>query len=395
MYYNKPQYSIYRRKSDNRWCCELILGINETTGKHINRYLYAKTKQGAKVRYDEFLEEWEENKPIEAQNNIIDQISKWLYNIKIKKVSEKTFDRYEQTFQYQIVPGIMNTGINDINKFDVYAAQKVLDFNVEKGLSYSSVNKIKQLLNQFFNFALMNNYVKSNPIVLTEIKKNTEINLEDENADDIYVFTQEEIEKIKNACKTKYKNGKDRFHQAEFFIFMLNTGVRAGEALATRYSDIDFETGVYKINKTAVNVKERDKNGKSTNSRKRIVKTPKTKNSIRRMKLNPEILEIVKKLKSEEPEGYDGFIVHGPNGELFGERSLEKRFYAILKEAGLKQRGVHTLRHTFASMIYKKSGGQIELVSKLLGHCDPAFTAKIYVKIFDEYQDAVMNGFYI
>ncbi|MEE1011804.1 MAG: tyrosine-type recombinase/integrase, partial [Acutalibacteraceae bacterium] len=304
MYYKKPKSSIFNRKKDKRWCCELTLGLDEITGKHINKYLYAKTKNGAEVRRDEFLEEWKENKPVEAQNDLIGQISRWLYNIKIKKVSEKTFDRYEQTFNYQIVPGILNTGINDINKFDVYAAQRVIDYNAEKGLSYSSVNKIKQLLNQFFDFALANNNVKMNPMSLTEIKKDTEIDLENDNDDDIYVFTQEEIEKIKAVCKTKYKNGKERFHQAEFFIFMLNTGIRAGEALATRYSDIDFNTGVYKINKTAVNVKERDKNGKSTNTRKRIIKTPKTKNSRRRMKLNPEILEIVKNLKSQEPEGY-------------------------------------------------------------------------------------------
>lgn len=376
-------------------CCELIIGIDENTGKHINKYLYAKTKQGAKVRCEEFLENWEDEMPVEVCNNLIAQMDKWFYNIKINTVIENTFDRYEQTFLYQVIPGIISTGVDKIKDFDVYAAQKVIDYNKEKGYSNSSLDKVKQLLNQFLNFALMNKMIKVNPMSFITVKKKTEINPEDENADDIYVFTPEEIEKIKEACNAKCKNGKEKFHQAKFFIFMLNTGIRAGEALATRYSDIDFETGVYKINKTVANIKQRDENGKSLNKRKRVIQPPKTKRSIRKMRLNPAILDIIKELKSVEPDDYDGYILHGPNGEIFGERSIEKRFYAILDEAGLKRRGLHTLRHTFASMAYKQSGGQIELVSKLLGHCDPNFTAKIYVKIFDEYQDAVMNGFYI
>lgn len=396
MYYTIPRERIFRRKSDGRWCCELTIGIDENTGKHIIKYLYGKTRNEVRGQKHDFLENWDPKSYTQKGKGIQDEMQRWLYEIKINSVKPSTFDRLEQTFQYQILPALKEIDTDNIEKFDVFCVQKILNITAQRGYSESTQKKTKDFLTDFFNFAMTYGITKTNPAKLAHIKKDEKIIIEDdEDYNDIKVFNEEEIELFKKTCYTKYKNGVERFPQAPFLIFMLNTGIRAGEALATRYSDIDFETGVYKITKTATTVKVRDKHGKCTGKRERYLQTPKTKNSSRKMKLNPEILQIIKELKAREPENYNGLILHGPNGEIFGHRSLEKRFYSVLDHAGIKRCGIHTLRHTFASMAYKQSNGQIELVSKLLGHCDPAFTARIYVKIFDEYQDAVMNGFII
>ena len=397
MYYEKPKDTIYRRKSDDRWCCELTLGIDGLTGKKITKSLYGKTRSDVKAKRDDFLQDWNPKSYDKNGCTLKAEMEKWLYKIKINKVKSSSFDRLEQTFKYQVSPALDYVGITKISDFDVYAAQAVLDYVKNQGYKYSTQKKTKDFLSDFFKFAVANNMAKLNPVWLITLKADKTIITEDdeEEKEKIIVFNNDEIERFKKACTAKYINGVNRFHQGIFFIFMLNTGIRLGEALATKYSDIDFETGVYHINKTVTAVKERDENGKSTGKKKRYIQTPKTNNSIRKMKLNLEVLNITKELKAAEPEGYDGLIIHGPNGAIFGERSFDKRFYSILKYAGIKQCGVHTLRHTFASMAYMHSKGQIELVSKLLGHSDPAFTARIYVSIFDSYKDAVMNNFII
>lgn len=301
----------------------------------------------------------------------------------------------EQTYKYQVLPALEYVGIKRISDFDVFAAESVLNYVREQNYSVSTLKKTKNFLSDFFNYAVKCNMAKFNPFSVITLKEDPVIDENDEENSKIVVFEEDEIERFKKACAARYKNGVPRFHQGKYFIFMLNTGIRLGEALATKYSDIDFETGIYTINKTVTTVKERDKNGKKTGKQKRYIQTPKTKNSKRTMRLNQDILNIIKELKSVEPEGYDGLIIHGANGEIFGERSFGKRFYSILKYAGIKQCGIHTLRHTFASMAYVHSNGQIEVVSKLLGHRDPAFTAKIYVTIFEKYKDVVMNDFFI
>lgn len=90
--------------------------------------------------------------------------------------------------------------------------------------------------------------------------------ISDEDTDLVYL-EDSEIEKIKDVIYNGYElTGKTRalknadgteeqheytYHkeitQGLYFIFMLNTGLRAGEAVALKYSDIDFENGTMKI----------------------------------------------------------------------------------------------------------------------------------------------------
>ena len=234
----------------------------------------------------------------------------------------------EQTYKYQVLPALEYVGIKRISDFDVFAAESVLNYVREQNYSVSTLKKTKNFLSDFFNYAVKCNMAKFNPFSVITLKEDPVIDENDEENSKIVVFEEDEIERFKKACAARYKNGVPRFHQGKYFIFMLNTGIRLGEALATKYSDIDFETGIYTINKTVTTVKERDKNGKKTGKQKRYIQTPKTKNSKRTMRLNQDILNIIKELKSVEPEGYDGLIIHGANGEIFGERSFGKRFYS-------------------------------------------------------------------
>lgn len=395
IYYERPKFGeIYQRK-DGRFCCEVTIGFDACTGKLIKKYLYGNKKIDVKSAKEDFLVNWDSKYYEYSESALTTEVEKWFYIVKINKVKACSFDRMEQTYKYQVLPALEYVGIKRISDFDVFAAESVLNYVREKNYSVSTLKKTKNFLSDFFNYAVKCNMAKFNPFSVITLKEDPVIDENDEENSKIVVFEEDEIERFKKACAARYKNGVPRFHQGKYFIFMLNTGIRLGEALATKYSDIDFETGIYTINKTVTTVKERDKNGKKTGKQKRYIQTPKTKNSKRTMRLNQDILNIIKELKSAEPEGYDGLIIHGANGEIFGERSFGKRFYSILKYAGIKQCGIHTLRHTFASMAYVHSNGQIEVVSKLLGHRDPAFTAKIYVTIFEKYKDAVMNDFFI
>ena len=47
--------------------------------------------------------------------------------------------------------------------------------------------------------------------------------------------------------------------QGKFFLLMLNSGIRGGEAVALRYNDFDYDNCTVRIHGNAVNVKERNK----------------------------------------------------------------------------------------------------------------------------------------
>lgn len=207
MYYEKPKDTIYRRNSDDRWCCELTLGIDGLTGKKITKSLYGKTRSDVKAKRDDFLQEWN---PKSYDNNgctLKAEMEKWLYKIKINKVKSSSFDRLEQTFKYQVSPGLDYVGITKISDFDVYAAQAVLDYVKNQGYKYSTQKKTKDFLSDFFKFAVANNMAKLNPVWLITLKTDKTISTEDEEEEEkekIIVFNEDEIERFKEACTAKY-----------------------------------------------------------------------------------------------------------------------------------------------------------------------------------------------
>lgn len=86
------------------------------------------------------------------------------------------------------------------------------------------------------------------------------------------------------------------------------------------------------------------------------------------------------KLRAEEPEDYDGYIIHSPNGDTIGNRAFAKRFDNLKRLAGLNGKGIglHSLRHTFATEFYDQTG-DVKALSKILGHSSVSFTLETYV----------------
>lgn len=98
--------------------------------------------------------------------------------------------------------------------------------------------------------------------------------------------------------------------QGMFFLFLLYTGLRCGEATSLRYSDVCFEGCTVHVCSNAVNVKERDACGKATGKRSKNLSSVKTTTSKQLLSVSPYAIEILRSRLAEEPVGYDGYIVH-------------------------------------------------------------------------------------
>ncbi len=64
--------------------------------------------------------------------------------------------------------------------------------------------------------------------------------------------------------------------------------------------------------------------------------------------------------------------------------SIEDTYKRICKKAEISNpQGVHTLRHTCASLLIRK-GIDIKIISEMLGHASVSFTYNTYVHLLDE-----------
>lgn len=190
------------------------------------------------------------------------------------------------------------------------------------------------------------------------------------------------------------------FEQGIIFDFMLQTGLRASEMCALKFSDWNAKNRTLSIDDNRTIANKRDRSGNIIEKTVRD-RTPKTKAS-------KDIIKLSKKANSIMQEMYDNdefkqYVAHTKDGKPITKNELRGRWHRILRAAKvetqkspsggyMEEYGLHTIRHTYASILYQKYHN-IVLVSKKLRHKDPAFTARQYVDIMTSYENNVDEEF--
>lgn len=155
----------------------------------------------------------------------------WLEVHKYKVIGPNTKRHYEYIFNKIIRPILGSKRLCTISQLDVKAMLRELDV---AGYGFATLDRCRILLLDMFNKAMIDNYVKRNPVKGIRLPKT------DNN--EIRVLTEEEQSLFFEASKgTFYDN---------LFVVMINTGLRVGEATALTWEDIDFNDKLIRVNKT-------------------------------------------------------------------------------------------------------------------------------------------------
>ena len=158
------------------------------------------------------------------------------------------------------------------------------------------------------------------------------------------------------------------------------SGLRRGELFGLQGSDVDWGNGT---------------GGGRLRIRRSIyqgaITTPKTPDSIRVVDVPQRTLDELAMYKLGFPPIGEGFIFRGPTGRPLDPDNWTKRnFLPIVAKAELRRIGLHTLRHTYASLLIN-AGESIKYVSKQLGHASIQITADLYGHLFKETSLAAMK----
>ena len=173
------------------------------------------------------------------------------------------------------------------------------------------------------------------------------------------------------------------------FYTALATGMRRGELVALRWSDVDLSRGRINIRLNAVAVGGRT-----------LVKEPKSEASRRTVYIQDQDVAVLKAHRERQarerelvgPAWAEGDLVFPSQvGSHLSPRNLSRAFDALVKKAGVTQAGFHSMRHTHASLLIK-NGVDDGVVSERLGHTDPGFTRRVYQHLFDEQRSSAALG---
>jgi integrase len=180
------------------------------------------------------------------------------------------------------------------------------------------------------------------------------------------IIEQDEMQKLEAAAKGEL---------AVVIRLATDTAARRGELCALRWQDLS-DDGRLRIWQA---VCQRDDG--ST-----FLKPTKTR-SERQVKLSPDTLAYLELHREKQRRdaalfGVDyhadlDLILAGPDGGFLQPQALTVAVRRLAEKVGLKGAGLHTLRHSHASIMLS-NGAPLAAVSKRLGHRDTHTTARIY-----------------
>ncbi len=363
-----------------------------TTKKEVDK----KMKDYVEHFYDEVLQNDELKKTLQ------DSMHNWLVVFKMPSIERTTYDRYECTAQNQIYPILGDKRVEDITAADI---KSLLNHWMNLGYAYTTVKKIHNLLNEYFKSLTEQELITKNPMVAAPMmKKANFLAAQDKEnlptCETVTVFTDEELDKFKAEAFSVYSNGERKYMQASAFTLLLNTGLRTGELLGLLNSDVDLDNRILRVQRGVKEVYRRD--GTEIDSGREVkVGKLKSATSKRDVPLNDTAIEAIKDLRREFYFGKDTPLVCDQEGKYTRLVNFRKRYYTILENAGIEQKGLHSFRHTFASRLVngvKQPDGSLlclspKQVADLLGHSTSEITEMYYVKRDTKHLIGITDGF--
>lgn len=358
--------TIYQR-TNGSWVGKIYLG-RDASGKEKFKYLSGRTEGEVKRKIREYNQAG--TKIDTNKISLEDYLNEWLKTFKRGTIKDSSYDTLEKTIRNQIVPYIGSIHLQQVTSADI---QKLLNDLKIKGYSYSTVKKAHDCLNDMFEHATIADDVAKNPMLLVNMLAQSEFEKKD-----IRYFTEEECALLIEESSRQYSTGKLVYQYADAYVLMLHTGIRLGETIGLKKSDWNKKDNTLHIQRNIQSISKRDSAGNRIQGKQLVSNTTKTYSGDRILPLNKAATEALKRLCDQHPD--KEYIVCSSKGEVVPPERLERTFYRILKNVGISQTGTHSLRHTFASMLFAK-GTDVKTVSELLGHASIQITLNTYVHL--------------
>lgn len=362
--------TIYQRESGS-WCGKLDIGLTPE-GKRKYKYFSGKSEAEVKRKIREYNKSGGE---IDSSKISVGTfLRNWLKVYKKGTVKESSYDALERTIDNQIVPSIGMIQLQQLTSNDIQMLLTKL--KEEDHYSHSTVKKVYDCLSAALRHATINENIEKNPMLLVNMPEKRLFETKQ-----IRYFNPKECTLIVEESSRQYSTGKPVYIYGDAYVLMLNTGIRLGEAIGLKKDDLDTLGNTLHIRRNIQSIMRRDSEGNRTGGKELVCNTTKTYSGDRIIPLNKNALEAIQRLCSGHPDSE--YIICSSNGEMIPPERLERTFYRMLKNIGMEQTGTHSLRHTFASMLFAK-GIDVKTVSELLGHASIQITLNTYIHLIGQ-----------
>ena len=245
----------------------------------------------------------------------------------------------------------------------------------------SAGNKSREFLNMAMKEAVIQGYIKSNPIPATKPyprKKPT-----------IIILNKANVKKLLQAA---YNGG----WYLEILLGLF-CGLRKGEIAGLKFGDFDAENRTIYIQRQITSNPVIPKGQSKIEAYEVIEKPPKTDNSYRLLRIPEAVAEQIEKRKflvDANRQQYSGqyfdrdYISCQENGLPHSTAAMNNALTKLCSRNGLPHITVHGLRHMYATILIEQKVPLIK-ISALLGHASVNTTFEYYCDVMDENEQII------
>ena len=356
-----------RKRKDGRWEGRYTIGRDPKTGKAVIKNVLGRTQAEVKEKLKRAIDE---NRGLDVIKSGEYTVGKWLdlwYESYAKvKMRPSSYLTYRGYIDNHIKPYIGNISLSKLTTLDLQTLYKKLlaegrVARIEaqkqpKGLSAKTVRNIHQIISSALKLAVEQRLIARNPADGCALPKAERKEMQTLPVEQLTSFLRE---------------AKDSGVFALYYID-LTTGLRRGELLGLKWSDIDLEKGDLRVQRQIGRI-----NGK-------IIEMPlKTKNAYRTLPLSADAIDVL--MQQRRKTGNSEWVFPSPTGGPMSPDSVLHMLHRVLKRAGLPKVRFHDLRHTFATMALQ-NGVDVKTVSSVLGHYSAGFTLDTYAHVTTDAQ---------
>jgi integrase len=355
--------SVYYVEARDRWVAEITL----ETGKR--KKAYCKTRQEAQRKKNEMLRELERGMLATGpQRKLGEYIQDWLENTHKSKLRLSVYLNYRKHVKHIVA------GLGDIwlQKLTPQQVQSFLTKKLDEGLSPKYVREMLGVLRLALKNAVQWGYISRNVCDLVTRPRVPKHN--------IAPLTLEQAQRFRQHLQG---------HRFEVLITMaVVTGMRRGELLSLRWSDIDFQRGILQVLHTVDRF----------TGYGYVEGEPKSAAGVRSIRLPAFLMEMLKQhrvqqvaQKSQAKTWQERDLVF-PNsrGGYLHPNHLGEAFRELLEEAGLPSIRFHDLRHSAATILLSM-GVNIKVIQEMLGHSDISITLRVYGHLLPSMQQEAVD----
>jgi integrase len=273
-----------------------------------------------------------------------------------KDLTRGSHERYRDVVERQVIPVIGSIELQKLKPIHIR------NWLAGLGVSARTATTVYRVL-----YAALKNAVE-----LELVTRNVAAVVKPPKADapEVEILGAEDIARVLAALKD------DPFYPV--VALALATGMRRGELLALRWSDVDLAAATVKV--------ERALEETTTGLH---FKGPKSKHGKRTISLPPSTVEMLQAYRKAQLEqrlrlglgkpGADALVFGKETGGPFAPKYLSVRWRRATK--GIVDVTFHALRHSHASALIA-AGVDVVTVSRRLGHSSPTITLNVYAHLF-------------